>query len=143
MIRTVDYLKNITGQNKLHRGHAVKILDWCMDKYGRSKYNKGYPYIEFRKPQDSDEEDQYGYYDDITNTIYVNRELHISVKELAKTIIEEYIHYLQNDREYQRLAETYSYSKHPMEKEAKNTANKHYKSCLRDMKKFYKVFTTI
>ena len=143
MIRTIDYLNNIIGENKLHRGHATKILDWCIGRYGRSKYIREYPSIEFRKPLYSDELDQYGYFDDITNTIYANRELHKTLKELAKTIIEEYVHYLQSDREYQRLAEQYSYSDHPMEKEAKKIADKHYKYCLKDLKKLHRSFSKI
>lgn len=129
--------------NKLHRGHALKILTWCEEKYGPSKYNKGYPSIEFRKERYPDEENQDGYYDDITNSIFVNRDTHTKVEELVKTIIEEYVHYLQSPSEYQKLAEMHSYYDNPYEKEAKKIAKKDYKECLENMKKFYKIFLSI
>lgn len=130
-------------KNKLHRGHALKILKWCEDRYGLSKYNEGHVSIEFRKEKYPDEENQDGYYDDITNTIFVNRDTHATLKELVKTIIEEYVHYLQSDEEYQRLAKTYNYYDHPLEKEAKEAAKKDCKICINELKNTYSNFGTL
>lgn len=131
------------NKTKLHRGHALKILKWCENKYGYSKYNQGVPSIEFRKERYYDEADQDGYYDDLTNTIFVNRDTHKTVKELIKTIIEEYVHYLQSPSEYQTLAEKYTYYENPYEKEAKSIAKRDQPVCLRDMKILHKIFLTI
>jgi uncharacterized protein (DUF433 family) len=124
----------------LTRGHATKILEWCKKEYGPSKYKKRYPDLEFRKIRYADEEDQDGYYDDYLNLIFINRQSHNHVNELTKTVIEEYIHYTQSEKEYQRLAEIYSYSKHPLELQAKYRANKDYKRCVKELKKIHRTF---
>lgn len=124
----------------LTRGHATKILEWCKKEYGMSKYKKSYPYLEFRKMRYADEEGQDGYYDDYENLIFINREFHNHVNHLAQTLIEEYTHFLQSDREYQKLARKYSYSQHPLEKQAKYRANRDYKRCVKHLKKVHKSF---
>lgn len=127
-------------KKKLHRGHAEKILFWCIDRYGVSNYNKDYPHIEYRKERYPDEENQDGYYDDIENYIFVNSQTHDCLKELVKTIIEEYIHYLQSPEEYQKLAERYLYYDNPMEKEAKRIAKEDCKICINELKNMYPQF---
>ena len=124
---------------KVTRGMAFKIFDWCKEKYGRNY--RGYPYLEFRKPNDL--EDDYcivGSYDDIENLIWVDSQWHKSIIELAKTIIEEYIHYTQNQREYQKLARSHKYANHPFEKQAKKIADRDSKMCINYMKMIYKEF---
>jgi len=130
-------------KQKLTRGHALKILEWCKNRYGMSKYKKSYPLLEFRKMRYADEEGQFGYYDDIVNLIFINREFHKHVNDLAKTIIEEYVHFTQSDREYQRAARMYSYSKNPLEIKAKYRANMDYKKCVKELKKIHKTFQTL
>ena len=61
-------------KNWVTRATAQKILDWCYFTYGRSKINGAYPALEFRKPDDYTGDD-YGYYDEIDQTIFVNREI--------------------------------------------------------------------
>ena len=56
---------------KIRRFHALKIIEWCRDQYGRSKYNKGILYLTFKKP-DWSNEDLLGEYDSIENTIFIN-----------------------------------------------------------------------
>jgi Zn-dependent peptidase ImmA (M78 family) len=124
---------------KLTRFHALKILEWCQREYGESKYNKGYLTLEFRAPS---EITGYvlGYYDDIENMIHINSKDHEDLEDLCKTVIEEYSHYLNNDKEYQKLFEKYDYDTHPHEIQSKRLAEKDYLRCLSDLKESYKQF---
>jgi hypothetical protein len=127
-------------KQKLTRGHALRILEWCKARYGMSKYKKSYPDLEFRNIRYADEEGQDGYYDDDCNLIFVNKKFHNHINDLTKTVIEEYIHFTQSDREYQKLARIHPYSKHPLERQAKYRANRDYKHCVKELKKIHKTF---
>jgi hypothetical protein len=120
---------------KLNRHHALKILDWCGHRYGLSDYQDDFPYLEFRKTVE-----EYGYYEDYENTIYVSSVLNDTVEELASTIIEEYIHYTQDPVKYQKLYKNHSYLDHPMEVEAERIANRDCKICVEELKAMHKNF---
>jgi hypothetical protein len=124
---------------KLTRFHVVKILEWCENEYGYSKYNKGVLTIEFQKPTYLTE-GLLGEYDAIENMIYVNSRDHENLDDLCKTVIEEYGHYLKNDREYQRLYDEYDYDNHPHEIECRERAERDYKRCLEELSGYHKQF---
>lgn len=124
----------------IHRGHAVKILDWCISRYGKSKYSKLYPVVRFVKFTDYDQVGLFGYYEPDVCEIFVNSQDHPNINELCKTIIEEYHHYLQSDAMYQKLAKKFNYQDHPLEIEARRASNKDYKKCIKDLKKYHKHF---
>ena len=121
---------------EVSRWHALRILDWCISSYGASKYNGPYPHIEFRR-EDVTTEKLAGYYCDIENVIFLNKDFHLSIKELAKTIIHEYTHYRQNMKHYHVLSEYLSYKNNPLEKQATKTSTRDYKKCLSELKKIY------
>ena len=124
---------------KLTRFHCVKILEWCQQQYGRSKYNRGTLTLEFKKPSDIIGYDL-GYYDDIENMIHINSQDHLNLEDLCLTIIEEYQHYLRSDREYQKLGETHDYDNHPHEVESKSIALRDHKKCLDYLKRMHTQF---
>jgi hypothetical protein len=123
----------------VNRSTAQKILDWCYFTYGRSKINGPYPYLEFRKP-DYYTGDDYGYYDEVDQTIFVNREAHLDVAELVKTIIHEYWHYVSHSmHEYRILSKYLSHHRNPLEIDARRIERRDYKKCLRYLKKHYDI----
>ena len=122
-------------KKKPNRYHALKIMDWCFARYGLSKYNEGYPHLEFNKKVE-----EYGYYEDYENAIYVSSVLNDSLEELASTIIEEWIHYTQCPKTYQKLYSKHSYLDHPMEIEASTIAERDCKTCVNELKKIHKSF---
>ena len=117
---------------KITRGQATKILDWCLKTYGKSKFNKEFPYLEFRKP-DYYTEGCMAYYDEIDSVIFVDKTQHQTLYELANSIIHEYTHYKQNMRHYQILALYLPDEKNPMEIEAHRIAKKDTKKCLKEV----------
>jgi hypothetical protein len=125
---------------KLTRFHCLRILEWCEQKYGRSRYNRGHLTLEFKKPTYINE-GLLGEYDSIENLIWINSVDHESLEDLCQTIIEEYTHYLNSDKEYQRLYEKHDYENHPHEIYSKAIAESDYKECLSDLAKEHKQFT--
>lgn len=120
------------------RKHALRIAEWCKEKYGRSKYNRGLPRIKVSKTENH--EDLAGYYDDEDNCIVVYLLLNDTFEELCGTVIEEWIHYKQSSFQYQKLARIHEYDDHPFEIEAKLIVEKDWETCLKDMKNRYSYF---
>ena len=69
------------------------FLDWCIVKYGKSKYYDDYPDLEI----DYDAtEDHMGSYDDENNVVIIfHLRCRTSIYQSITTIIHEYQHYLQ------------------------------------------------
>ena len=121
---------------KLHRGHVDKIYSWCKKKYGRSRYNGRYPDIVFRKPDYYTGED-WGYYDEDEQLIYINKDKHETIEDLIHTIIHEYTHYKQSMHHYQILAKYLDSHEHPLEIEADKIADKDTEECLAYLQSLY------
>jgi hypothetical protein len=124
---------------KPRRFHAVKILEWCKNRYGRSKYNKGKIKLIFRKP-DWTNEDLFGEYDAIENSIYINPIQNETLELLVNTVIEEYCHYLNSDSEYQKLYEKYDYDNHPHEVKCKRLSSYDTRLCLNYLRRMHHQF---
>lgn len=114
------------------RKHVNQILDWCIETYGKSKFNKPVPVIEFRKP-DYYTEGCMAFYDEIESVIFVDKVANDNLDELANSIIHEYIHYKQNMKHYQILAMYLPDHKNPMEIEARKIAKRDAKKCLKEL----------
>jgi len=117
---------------KITRKHAVQILEWCIKTYGKSKFNKTFPVLEFKKP-DYYTEGCVAYYDEIESVIFVDKTQNTNLEDLANSIIHEYCHYKQNMRHYQILALYLPDNKNPMEIEAERIAKKDTKKCLKEL----------
>ena len=76
--------------------------------------------------------DEMGGFNYKTNTLIIYYNNNVRVRDLVRTTIHEYTHYLQPVRkyygEYHRI---YGYDYNPMEKEAVSNENKHYKRAWR------------
>ena len=124
---------------KITRFHAVKILEWCMKRYGRS--NKAYPTLQFRKLDYLNNDYADGEYDYEEGFIYVNSQSHKTLEDLADTIIHEYVHYRYHTAlMYDKNDEKYGYEKNPLEKQAVSTANRDQKKCVQELKKYFHQF---
>jgi Zn-dependent peptidase ImmA (M78 family) len=100
-----------------------------MECYGTSKYNDGYPTLSYRKP-DYFLEDATGEYVPEENHIYINKIMCNTFEELAKTVIHEYQHYMQNTDHFQIVSMYVKRERNPFEIEAEKIAKKDYKKCL-------------
>lgn len=126
------------------RYHALKILHWCKDRYGKSKHNKPDLVFSFKKRDYISEAlDEEAYYDSDDNEIFVSSQHHSTVRELCSSIIEEYQHYLQSNREYQRLAKKHEYDTHPLELAAKRVADRDCETCEREVRERYEKFNGV
>ena len=97
-------------------------IDWCIDTFGMNE-SREHPYISWEwNTIDYDKHDKQsiGRYDPETNTISLKVRGHRTVKLFIKTIIHEYIHYLQPRKGgwYERWNNQYGYYKNPYEIEA-------------------------
>jgi len=117
---------------KLTKRHVNKIFDWCLSTYGKSKYNRTFPDIQFKKP-DYSNKDCAGFYDEVEHFIFVNKNDHSTLPDLVNTVIHEYTHYKQNMKHYQVLALYLDRDKHPMEIEANEVADRDTKKCLKEV----------
>lgn len=104
----------------VNRKTAFLALQWCIDKWGKSKYQKNYPKLICYKEKSG--RGYIGEYCEEKNIIYIYLIECKSVIELIRTIIHEFTHYKQNIAEkYDVLAEKFKdkpYHYHPQEKEA-------------------------
>jgi hypothetical protein len=116
------------------RKYVNKILDWCLKTYGKSRYNKDFPEIQYRKKHYSEDDPlTMAFYDDVEGVIFIKKQDHPDMKTLANSIIHEYTHYKQNSYHYHILSMYLPYSRNPMEIEADRVANRDTKKCLREI----------
>ena len=129
----------VKKSRNVSRATAYKILWWCISEYGRSKLNGPYPYLEFKKA-DEYSQDDYGYYDEIEQVIFINKDMHNTLEDLVKTIIHEYTHYVKHSmHEYKILSKYLSHHRNPLEIDARRIERRDYKKCLKFLKAEYKI----
>lgn len=120
---------------RVNRSSALKVLEWCKKKYGRSKYNGRYPDLQFRKG-DYITEDVWGLYDEQENYIFINSSEVKTIEDLASTVIHEYVHYKQNIKVDWRVLSKYFDSEsldHPLEREAHEVSERDFPTCLKEI----------
>lgn len=123
---------------KVSKVLAQEIFDWCIIKYGKSKYFDDYPELEFVRTKGF-----FGTFNDNDNVIEINIAKHLATKrwhtmfrrvgELTKTIIHEYQHYLQSPIHAERFSKKYAYEDNPYEKTAEMIAERDYLICIFDI----------
>lgn len=122
----------LKNKKEVTREEMLQVLDWCKKNLGKSKYFS----IRKLKLRVHTGINYLGQFDIDKNVIYVNPTHHESKTELVETIIHEYVHFLQNPKEYNRLFFRHYYDDyydHPYEKEAEKTALKLGKKCLKKL----------
>lgn len=127
------------------REKVLLILDWCVLKFGASKYNDEFPpRLRLYKSRGTGALKNIalrGTYLDGTICIYLGSIT--SYKELCETVIHEYKHYIMNDNEYDRLTEKlkkkgrdedFFLYHHPHEKRARYAERKWGKICYGELR---------
>jgi uncharacterized protein YjaZ len=137
-------MKNI-DRNKL-----LLILNWCENKFGKSKYRKSTAKLRVYKTNGfSTGRRYYGLKRGLcghqsNDKIIIFLSTHRSMKELCKTIVHEYKHYLSSEKEWsmlyhklkkQGLDDNKVIDEHPHEKEAIKFENKYGPICYKELKK--------
>jgi hypothetical protein len=132
---------------KTDRKKVEEILNWCIRKWGRSKYKHYYPKLRVYKYKSGLSDSftsAYGVYNYEKNTINIFLKPHRGYKELCNTIIHEYKHYLLSVREFFKLynvmckkGKSFDYIDdfHPHEKKCIRLAAKWQDKCYNDLKK--------
>jgi hypothetical protein len=119
---------------ELSKMDMLVVLDWCKKYLGRSKY---FSIRKLRLRIDS-RMTFLGQFGVDTNTIYVNPSIHRNFSHIIETIIHEYVHFLQNPKEYDRLSREIFYDDyydHPHEYEAETIALELAPKCYKHLKK--------
>jgi hypothetical protein len=122
------------NKNSINRYWGGKILEWCINNLGESKYHDTSPslivYVKRTKDQCYKAKDTLGYFDEDINVIVVFAKKHKSFNLFIDTIIHEYIHYKQNIAgRYYKILKKSDYNNHPFEIEAREAATRYIKEC--------------
>jgi Zn-dependent peptidase ImmA (M78 family) len=116
------------------RKYVNKIFDWCIKTYGKSRFNREFPEIMYRKAEYMNEDPRVmAFYDEEDAVIFINKDDHHNLYQLANSIIHEYTHYKQNQHHYYILSQYLPYSKNPMEIEANEVAKRDARKCIREI----------
>jgi hypothetical protein len=106
-----------------------KVIDWCVDEFGLSKYYEHYPYIEI----DMDEVDLMGEFVGDNNEIIVYPNAMDNMDDFISTVIHEYSHYLQRLSWYTRYINMgYEGVDNPYEMIAETIAVNNWKLCKKE-----------
>lgn len=124
-------LKLTTRVEDLDRRTVREIVkyaaQYCVDTFGTRR--KEYPFIISIVKQRGGEA-AYGEYCPYDNRLTIYHNNCPTVKTLVQTVIHEYAHYLQPVKsKYNKLLDRYGYDEHPMEVEARDMEQDHYKDC--------------
>jgi hypothetical protein len=120
----IDYKKFNTSHWISRDNNAVlkfsyEVLRWCeqiLGSEGVPVFIEIFPNKNYRK--------LHGEYEAHTVTMYIYVKGHRTWKNLANTIIHEYVHHLQHPTWYTRYNQLYSYKNHPYEIFANKIADK-------------------
>ena len=107
-----------------------KVIDWCIDEFGLSKYYEHYPYIEI----DMDEVNLMGEFVGDNNEIIVYPNAMDNMDDFISTVIHEYSHYLQRLSWYTRYINMgYEGVDNPYEMIAETIAINNRKLCKKEI----------
>ena len=110
-----------------------KIIDWCIDEFGLSKYYEHYPYMEI----DMDGVNLMGEFIGDNNEIIVYPNAMDNIDDFVSTVIHEYTHYLQRPSWYTRYINMgYEGVDNPYEMIAEIIAINNWKKCKNNILKF-------
>jgi hypothetical protein len=110
--------------NLVSRKSALLALDWCIKKYGPSRFAD----LDTLKIRINSNFMYFGEYDEVLNIITLNPKKHETLKEWVKTVIHEYTHFKQPIYEkYDQYLDQYgrNYDNHPYEITACNKSERH------------------
>lgn len=123
---------------RINRKNAVLILNWCVEKLGKSRFHKKLPKLIIHNKATKESKKYCGWFDELKITINIILLNMDSMHEFINTIIHEFWHYKQNlIKGYKRIyskpnwEENYEYL--PFERSANNKAKKLTKHCYKEL----------
>lgn len=121
---------------EIKRQYAIQTTKWCKKHLGINKRRKNQLKVSVRVNfKKSDQRDFHGSYCSDENRIVVYDLNCKSLEDIVSTVIHEYTHYLQSTKKYWEYTQTYNYSTHPYEKQARKNEEKYTEVCLKTIKK--------
>ena len=109
---------------------AKIIVNWCIKNMGVSHFRDTTPMIEISKKKSN----RMGEFDEDYNIITVFKKNHKSLIEFIRTIIHEYVHYLQDPIYLEYCDNTYEDGEdNPVEVEAEERAKCYASICKKDI----------
>jgi hypothetical protein len=115
------------------RAIVKETVRYCTETFGVNNRRGKEFKVSIRKQTSGDA--FYGEYDYLNNTLIIYHNNCGRIKDLVKTTIHEYTHYMQPVRtSYHKLLERYGYEKHPMEIEARENENYYYRKAWKQLK---------
>jgi len=113
----------------INRKHILIMLEYCKEKWGKSKFNGDFPKILILNKKD----EFYGEYEPNINQIVIWLKKHKTIINICATVIHEYTHYLQCIDKYHNYNPLHphdgNYEKHPYELTARRREMKYKKEC--------------
>ncbi len=111
------------------------IVCWCVQNLGSPKGNKKIPGIVVRYVK---QEKFLGLYCSARKEIIIYLKAHEDLLQLTNTVIHEYDHFLRirnmkDQKNYNKVLDEIGYDKHPLEKYARETADKYELNCFKEM----------
>lgn len=124
---------------KVTRFHCLKVLEWCTKRYGRGRDR--YPYVEFKKADYTVMDITLAEYDYEDGIMFIYSDRVNKLEDLVHTVIHEYCHYRYHTKSMMwKMDSEFGYEKNPCELEAEFIANRDWKRCLNELKKYYPQF---
>lgn len=112
------------------------VFDWCVKRYGKSKYYKTYPILILSYSKSQKYHGEF-YADDTDDELDIELVLYLnnlfSKRQIVLTMIHEYQHYLQSPIWLTRYYETTCYDKNPYEINAEKEAKQKCKQCIKEL----------
>lgn len=130
--------------NNIDRRKVLLILDWCIKRFGKSRYYKDNIRLKVYKSSGTSFKNCGNVFGTYTNgkiSIFVG--CHTSIQNLCKTVVHEYKHYLLNENEWDGIYakmiksginDNDAVRKHPHEKICKKFENKWGPICYKELK---------
>jgi len=131
------------GKRKMDVNQKKKIgklaLEWCVKNFGSPLRFGRTPELKFSVKRDPDD---FGEYEPNTKIIRIYLNSMSDAKDIVKTIIHEYCHFLQMPRakdftSYSKFSRSYGYDDNPLEVEAREYEKKYFRKCNNYVEKNY------
>ena len=115
-----------------------KVINWCIDKFGLSKYHEYDPWLEIDMVRT---DNPLGEYVHDNNEIIIYPNAIDNINNFISTVIHEYTHYMQSPSWYTRYLNNLTLneviknlpsSSHPYEIEADKVAKRNWKQCKKE-----------
>ena len=134
-VKKYNFKKNY-GLNVSKAKFVNTVIDWCKENLQYPKYHKYYPSVEIKYYINKKKCGDYSSKNRVIR-IFINN--HESLDELVNTIIHEYTHYLQmqrdiNQQEYNKYNIKMGYINNPYEIDARKKAQFYTPKCIKDLK---------